>query len=192
MTTTPGSALAALWGAFVISWVAAALWSRPVAKRLGSGRELSYRAVTILGGALLFVRAHGYEGPLRLWHPGWTAAWTCVGLAAFGFGFAWWARIYLGNLWSASITLKTDHRIVDTGPYSIVRHPIYTGLLLAVYATAGAKGTVPGVVGAIAVTVGVWMKARFEEEWLREQLGAEAYDDYRRRVPMLLPFGPKG
>ncbi|HSM96461.1 MAG TPA: hypothetical protein VLT91_10480 [Rhizomicrobium sp.] len=50
----------------------------------------------------------------------------------------------------------------------------------------------PGIVGALIITLGMWMKARLEEGWLRQELGADAYDSYRRRVPMLLPFGPKG
>jgi protein-S-isoprenylcysteine O-methyltransferase Ste14 len=105
-----------------------------------------------------------------------------------GFAFAWWARIYLGTLWSGQVTLKPDHHIVDTGPYALVRHPIYTGILTAVLATMAAKGTLPGVAGAAIILVGVWMKARIEERWLRQELGAEAYDGYARRVPMLVPF----
>jgi protein-S-isoprenylcysteine O-methyltransferase Ste14 len=189
--SNPGSVIAALWGAWAISWMVAALWSRSTQKRLSLGPEVAYRVPIIVGGVFLFIRAHGYDGPLRLWYPTWMAAWVCVALVALGFVFTWWARIYLGNLWSASVTLKEGHRIVDTGPYAIVRHPIYTGLLLAVFATAGVKGTVYGIVGALLVTLGFWMKARTEEAWLREQLGAEAYDAYRKRVPMLLPFGPR-
>jgi protein-S-isoprenylcysteine O-methyltransferase Ste14 len=76
-------------------------------------------------------------------------------------------------------------------PYGIVRHPIYTGILLAILATMAAKGTIPAVAGALVIILGLWMKARLEEGFLREQLGADAYDAYRRRVPMLVPFGPK-
>jgi protein-S-isoprenylcysteine O-methyltransferase Ste14 len=79
--------------------------------------------------------------------------------------------------------------VIDTGPYAIVRHPIYTGILLAVLGTAAAKGTVLGLVGALTITLGVWLKALLEERWLRQELEPEAYDNYRRRVPMLLPFG---
>jgi protein-S-isoprenylcysteine O-methyltransferase Ste14 len=61
----------------------------------------------------------------------------------------------------------------------------------AVYATAAAKGTILGVLGALLVTVGLWMKARLEENWLRTEFDPGAYDDYRRRVPMLVPFGPR-
>jgi protein-S-isoprenylcysteine O-methyltransferase Ste14 len=63
--------------------------------------------------------------------------------------------------------------------------------LLSVYATAAAKGTILGLLGALLITLGVWMKARLEEGWLRKELHPGAYDDYRRKVPMLVPFGPR-
>jgi protein-S-isoprenylcysteine O-methyltransferase Ste14 len=88
------------------------------------------------------------------------------------------------------VTRKADHRIVDTGPYGIVRHPIYTGIILSVFATAAFKGTGVAFLGAAIMTVGFWIKARLEERFLRQELGAETYDSYRRRVPMLVPFGP--
>ena len=108
-----------------------------------------------------------------------------------GFAFAWWARIAMGSLWSGRITRKPDHAILDTGPFGIVRHPIYTGILLAVLGTLLVKGTVLGMIGALLITVGLWMKARLEEYWLSAELGGAGYDAYRRRVPMLVPFGPR-
>jgi protein-S-isoprenylcysteine O-methyltransferase Ste14 len=94
-------------------------------------------------------------------------------------------------MWSARITRKTDHKVVDSGPYALVRHPIYTGLLLALLATAAAKGTMLGVAGFLILLIGIWVKARLEERWLTEELGADAYGNYRRRVPMLVPFWPR-
>jgi protein-S-isoprenylcysteine O-methyltransferase Ste14 len=179
-----------LWIAWALSWYAAAFWSSPAAKRVGLRREIGYRVVLIVGGVLLAVPAHRYEGALRLWHVHYVGAWVCVAAEVAGFAFCWWARLHLGKLWSGQVTRKADHRIVDTGPYGIVRHPIYTGILLAVLATMAAKGTVLAIGGAIALTIGLWMKARLEEEWLRGELGADAYDAYRRRVPMLVPFAP--
>ena len=181
-----------LWIGFVLSWIAAMPWSSAAEKRAGLNRELAYRIVLVTGGVIFFIPAHGYEGPLRLWWLPFQAVWPMVWTIALGFAFAWWARIWLGSLWSGQVTKKADHRVVDTGPYAIVRHPIYTGILLAVYATAALKGTVLGIAGAAIITLGLWMKARLEEGWLREELGADAYDSYRRRVPMLMPFGPKG
>lgn len=186
-----GTTIIALWIGFGISWLLAARWSRPVDKRVGLRGELPYRIVLIVGGIVLLVPAHGYYGPLRFWLVTRNDAWTGAALIACGIAFAWWARIHLGNLWSGTITTKTEHRIIDTGPYAIVRHPIYTGILLAIYATAAVKGTVFGIAGALIITLGLWMKSRLEEDWLARELDAGEYDSYRRRVPMLLPFGPK-
>jgi len=188
----PGIAIVGLWLLWGVSWLAAAWWSNSTEKRAGLGAEVGYRVIQLLGIVLFFVPAHGYEGPLRLWHVGWNGAWICVVLIALGFAFCWWARIHLGRLWSGAVTRKADHRVIDSGPYGLVRHPIYTGILLAVLATMAAKGTVLAVAGAILIGIGIWMKARLEERWLSQELGAGDYAAYRRRVPMLLPFGPKG
>ncbi len=187
----PFLAIVLLWGGFILSWRLAAVWRSPAEKSVGWRNEIGYRVVQILGSILLFVPAHRYDGPLRLWHSSWAGAWASTAFILLGFAFAWWARLHLGALWSGEITKKADHHVVDTGPYGIVRHPIYTGILFAAYATAVAKGTIPGIAGVVVMTIALWMKARLEEGWLREQLGPEAYDAYRRRVPMLMPFGPK-
>lgn len=186
----PASAIAQLWLLWVVSWAAAAFWADRAEKRAGFEAELPYRAVLVVGTILLFIPAHGYAGPLRLWTPKLAEAWICVALIAAGLAFAWWARLHLGRLWSGTVTAKAEHRVIDTGPYRLVRHPIYTGLLLAILATMAAKGTVWGVAGAILLTAGIVMKARLEERFLRGELGS-AYDDYARRVPMLVPLAPK-
>jgi protein-S-isoprenylcysteine O-methyltransferase Ste14 len=187
----PGLVLLNLWIAWGISWLAAAVWSSRAEKRVSLGEELWYRIVLFAGG-LIFAIPSSRPGQIRLWPlMSLPAVWACIAVAVIGFAFTWWARIYLGELWSGWITKKADHRIVDSGPYGIVRHPIYTGLLLAVLATMVAKGTLFGLIGALIITVGIWMKARLEERFLRGELGADAYDSYRQRVPMLIPFGPK-
>jgi protein-S-isoprenylcysteine O-methyltransferase Ste14 len=184
----PVIAISALWGAWVVSWMLAALWSDRAEKRASLGSQALYRLLMAAGAVLFFIPAHGYYGVLRLWHVTWTEAWAAVALTAGGFLFTWWARVHLGRLWSGNITKKADHRVVDTGPYALVRHPIYTGLLIATYATMWAKGTAYGIAGAMLLTFGIWLKARLEERFLRQELGAAAYDDYSRRVPMLVPF----
>jgi len=147
--------------------------------------------VHVSNGRWHFGPAPGILG-LRLWpYPPLAVGWAMVALTAAGVAFAWWARIYLGRLWSGSITRKEEHHVVDKGPYAIVRHPIYTGLLTAAVATTIATGTLHTVLGTVLLIVAYWMKAKLEERFLREELGPEAYDSYRRRVPMLVPFGPK-
>jgi protein-S-isoprenylcysteine O-methyltransferase Ste14 len=187
----PGLVISALWVGFAVSWLAAALWSGKTEKRARIGEQIPYRLVLLIGAILLAVPAHRYVGPLRLWSVTYMQAWICTAAITLGFAFSWWARIYLGPLWSSQVTRKENHRVIDSGPYGIVRHPIYTGILLAVFATAAAKGTMPGVGAALMIVLGFWMKARLEESWLRRELGADEYDAYRRTVPMLVPFGPK-
>lgn len=184
----PGIAIASLWIAFAASWLVAALWADRAEKRAGWAVEAPYRLTMIAGTALFMVRAHGYQGWMRLWQVNLAEAWACVALIAAGFAFAWWARVHLGRLWSGQITRKEGHHIVDTGPYALARHPIYTGLLLAMFATMIAKGTLAAVAGALLITIGVYAKARLEERFLRQELGAAAYDAYSRRVPMLIPW----
>ena len=127
-------------------------------------------------------------GERRLWHVGYGGGYALAGVALAGILFTWWGRIHLGRLWSSAITRKEGHRVVDSGPYAIVRHPIYTGLIAAIVATAAAQATVSGLIGAALVAVGLGLKARAEERFLTAELGPEAYGPYCRRVPMLVPF----
>jgi protein-S-isoprenylcysteine O-methyltransferase Ste14 len=189
---TPQLAVIIVWVLWVVSWLVAAIWSDPATKRPAFQAEWLYRILTLAGGFLLFAYFGRFDaGRFRLWDVSSSIGWVLVAVAVLGFAFTWWARLYLGRLWSSSITKKADHYLVDTGPYAIVRHPIYTGIIAAVVATAVLKGAPTGIVGAILMTFGFWIKAKLEERFLREQLGPDAYDSYRRRTPMLIPFGPK-
>jgi protein-S-isoprenylcysteine O-methyltransferase Ste14 len=197
---SPIGVIYVLWLAWVVSWMLAAAWSSRAQSRPGLGVEAAYRVVTVMGVALLFLTASHAAQRSRILIPlpaAWTtslwtlpraAAWACVVLTLAGFLFAWWARIHLGALWSGSITRKADHRIVDTGPYGLVRHPIYTGIILALVALAAVKATPAALLGAAVTIFSFWLKARFEEGFLGAELGQEAYAVYRRRVPMLVPF----
>jgi protein-S-isoprenylcysteine O-methyltransferase Ste14 len=179
--------MVALWVAWLVSWLFASVWSSRTVKRGDIGLQLFDRVVTGLGAALLFTRLsrHGAEqhgSDLEA-----AGGWSLTFVVALGLLFTWWARLHLGRLWSGTVTQKRDHRIVDSGPYAIVRHPIYTGLLLSAMATATLEATWVGFAGAALMTLGFYLRARLEERFLRGALGA-GYDEYRRRVPMLLPF----
>jgi len=179
----------ALWLVWWISWLAAAAWSDRPVKRPATRHQIVYRLLAAVGVVLLFgMYRHSLQAELILWRSPAVVAWTMVAMAFIGLLFTWWARIHLGRLWSSSVTRKADHHVVDTGPYGIVRHPIYTGIILASAATAAMRGTAVAWLGAGVMTLGWYIKARLEEEFLREQLGADAYGDYARRVPMLVPF----
>jgi protein-S-isoprenylcysteine O-methyltransferase Ste14 len=189
---TPDFVIDVGWVVWLASWLAAAAWSDRAAKRPAFKEELLYRTLTVAGALLLFADVDFlHQGPFRRWDLGPGADWVLVAIVLFGFIVTWWARLYLGRLWSSSVTKKAEHRIIDTGPYAIVRHPIYTGIIMAIFATAAQKGAPIGIAGAVLMTLGFQIKAKLEERFLREQLGTDAYDSYRRKVPMLIPFGPK-
>jgi protein-S-isoprenylcysteine O-methyltransferase Ste14 len=114
-------------------------------------------------------------------------SWLGLLITLAGLLFAAWARVQLGRNWSATITVKQDHDLITSGPYSLVRHPIYTGLLLGLVGIAVARAEWRGVL-AIALAFGAfWRKLRIEERWMREQFG-DAYNEYARRVAALVPY----
>jgi protein-S-isoprenylcysteine O-methyltransferase Ste14 len=129
-------------------------------------------------------------GEALLWRLPPIAGWPFTALALLGFAFTWWARLTLGDLWSGSVTRKERHVVVETGPYGLVRHPIYTGLILAAFAFAIQIGYASALVGAALMAGGFALKARLEERFLSAELGEAAYGPYRRRTPMLVPFWP--
>ncbi len=187
MTLTPLQAIYLLWPAWAVSWFAAGRWANTPTKQLPRRNERGHLVITALGFLLLFAPMR----PWMLWTLSETMLWAAFGAALLSFAFCWWARIEMGRLWAPLVSRTAEHRIVDTGPFRLVRHPIYTGLIGAAVATAAASGHLLAVFGAALVAIGFWMKGRLEETFLRQQLGAEAYDAYARRVPMLIPFGPK-
>lgn len=180
-----------LWVAWIASWLLGAQHSSPAVNKPGASREMPYRVVTMLGAAGLVASRSARLNP-QVSNAGEHAwlAWMLVGLATLGFAFTWWARVHLGRLWSSTVTRKSDHRVVNTGPYAIVRHPIYTGILVAMLATALLRGTAAALVGFALLIAGFYLKARLEESFLRSELGEDAYGAYARRVPMLIPFAP--
>jgi protein-S-isoprenylcysteine O-methyltransferase Ste14 len=185
---SPQMAVEGVWAVWVVSWFIAAAWSARTRARPKLGSEVAYRVITLIGVALLFDRNWRRDAAISYWMaPSW-AEWSLVALAVAGFAFCWWARLHLGSLWSGSVTRKEGHRIVDTGPYALVRHPIYTGIIIASAATAALAGTWISAAGLALVTLGCWIKARLEERFLRAELGPSDYDAYARRTGMLLPF----
>ncbi len=188
----PSLVFAAIWIGWIVSWIAASFWSARTEKRAAAWGEWASRALLLIGALLLLHSTQQMLREPRLWHVGYDGGYALAGVTFAGILLAWWARIHIGRLWSGAITRKEGHHIVETGPYALVRHPIYTGLIAAIFATAAAQATVTGLIGAALVASGLWLKARVEESFLTAELGADAYAAYRRRVPMLVPFLPHG
>lgn len=102
--------------------------------------------------------------------------------------FAIWARITLGKNWSgAVITLKEDHKLVTTGPYKFVRHPIYTGYFLATLGTALTIGTVASYLATLMIFIGFLIRMQKEETLMTHQFPSE-YPAYKQKSKKLIPF----
>jgi protein-S-isoprenylcysteine O-methyltransferase Ste14 len=183
----PRAVFAVIWGAWVASWIAAAFWSARTQRRAGLPIELTYRILLGAGVVLMTPWAARRLDAAALWEPNNAASYLLAAAALLGLAFTWWARLHLGRLWSGAITRKENHRIVDSGPYALVRHPIYTGLIAAIVASALAEATATALGGAALIVLSFWVKAPAEERFLSGELGPDAYAAYRRRVPMLVP-----
>jgi protein-S-isoprenylcysteine O-methyltransferase Ste14 len=179
-----------LWAVWVVTWSVAALWSGRTAKRDSIGAEVCFRVLFYVSVVLLlaFPSSGHYYAQVKLWHLGEPLNWIMAALTAAGLLFAWWARIHLGPLWSDLVVKKAGHHVVDTGPYRLVRHPIYSSLILAAFVTAIEKGTSLALLGAIILVLAFYVKARREERFLRAELDQGAYDAYARKTAMLVPF----
>lgn len=178
----------AMWLIWLVYWVIAARGAKPDARREERASRLIV-ALPMLAAAVLLaappepLRAlTGQFMPLAAW-----PLWTGAVMTGIGFGFAIWARVHLGANWSATVTVKQGHELIQSGPYALVRHPIYTGLLTAMIGTVIALGEWRGVAAVLIVLWALGRKLALEERWMREVFG-EVYDDYAARVPALVPF----
>ena len=172
---------AVVWGAFWVYWLVAAFSMKT--GRLAWSRELRIRAVIVIL-AILLIRLGAFRGGSLSSGP-WRAG---LGLVAFvvGLGFAIWARVHIGRNWGVPMSQKNEPELVASGPYRIVRHPIYSGILLAGVGTAVALSW--AWLTAVAL-VGVYFgySATVEERNLIQQF-PDAYPLYRRSTKMFVPF----
>jgi protein-S-isoprenylcysteine O-methyltransferase Ste14 len=180
-------AIPACWIAWALYWAWASRGVKRVRRRESRASRAAHLVPLALATALLAVpsapgwlgRPVGVDGALM--PP------IAVALVAAGLALSVWARRVLGGNWSATVTLKDGHAIVRAGPYRRIRHPIYTGLIVALAGTALAVAEWRGVVAVAIAVAALWRKLRMEERWLSEEFG-ERYADYRRRTRALFPF----
>lgn len=178
-----------LWLCFGLYWlwgwrrVKGAQRSEPVLPRLLKYWLPLVVAVALIGPGDWFVG--GWLGQ-RMYPPSLAIALIGTAAVALGIGFACWARYVLGRNWSSVVQVKQDHELIQRGPYAFVRHPIYTGLLLAFFGTAIAIGEWRGLVCVVIVFASFWFKLRLEERWMRESFGP-VYEAYMHRVKALIP-----
>jgi protein-S-isoprenylcysteine O-methyltransferase Ste14 len=175
------------WYVFAAYWAITWLRVNPTKAREKSADRLVTVAVVVLAYELLFAQWLRV-GPLRVRlvpHENWIN-WFGIALSWVGVAVAIWARYYIGVYWSARVTLKEGHQLIRSGPYAFVRHPIYTGMLLASAGTALVVGEWRGVVAVVLLLAAHSRKAVREESLLTREFG-QAYSDYRRSTGFLFP-----
>jgi protein-S-isoprenylcysteine O-methyltransferase Ste14 len=174
---------AALWLAWLFSWNVASFWrARSTAEAPRNQYRLHF-VIAVFGFMLAFgVMPWFFD---RLWPPDPVIGWSMVGVTFLGLAFTWWARLHMGRLWNGGVSRTALHRIIDSGPFALVRHPIYTGMITAVAAMAVLQARPMAIFGAVLFAVGFGLKARVEERFLEAEL--PEYATYRQRVGMLVP-----
>ena len=176
------------WLIIVAIWSIGFFTSKSAARTPKLELQLPVSGLLLLSFLLLF--APGLFGLKKLVTPH-SAVLSALGSAAAVAGamFAVWARLALGRNWSGIVaTAKKGHELIRTGPYAIVRHPIYAGFIFAMFGTALTLGNLGSYLGFAAGLVAFMIRIRIEEAIMLQQFG-EDYRAYcaqtRRLIPLL-------
>jgi protein-S-isoprenylcysteine O-methyltransferase Ste14 len=181
-----GRAIGALWAILIIYWVVSAFGNKKTKIRQGRGSRLAY-----VGGMALAVfiisSQKGVNVPLFPVNALTKSA--AILLCAAGVGIAIWARSILGKNWSGFVSVKEGHELIQRGPYQFVRHPIYTGIILAYAGTVLALiPTARGLLIEMVLILAFTIKSRHEEHLMAGEFGAQ-YAEYKQRVKgTLIPY----
>lgn len=171
----------------MVYWVLAAARTQRTQRKESFGRRYGIMFVEIIGFTLVFdgdadIGVLGH----KVFSRNYDIAVAGIVLVWAGIALAVWARWHLGQYWSGRITIKEDHKLIRTGPYARLRHPIYSGLDLAVIGSALAIDHWRCVAGVCVIMLGFWVKAKREEAMLSAQFG-EDFAEHRGQTGFLLP-----
>jgi protein-S-isoprenylcysteine O-methyltransferase Ste14 len=177
-----------VWIVFLVYWQIKAADAKTTQRLEPAGSRIFRVFIFLIAMALLLIP----RIPLpwlyvQLWPQGYWPFWLGAAITVAGLLFAVWARLHLGRNWSRSVTIKEGHELITTGPYRVVRHPIYTGILTGFLGTAIATSQVRGFIVVVLIFFVFWLKFRMEEQWMRSQFG-ETYATYARQTAALVPY----
>jgi protein-S-isoprenylcysteine O-methyltransferase Ste14 len=187
MHLSPARLIGILWLLWALYWFIAARSAKQARARESAASRAGF--VFVMAVVALLLAAHQWPGLLgmQLIGGGWIRYWCAVALVIAGLGFSIWARVILGRNWSGTVTVKVDHELIQRGPYRYIRHPIYTGLVLALLGSGLAAGRVHGLLAFALGFIVLWLKSRKEERWMAQEFG-ERYAAYKRSSWALVPF----
>src|SRR5438552_12125727 len=176
------------WMLFAVIWLLAAFATKQTVYKESGLQRLRY-IIPLLLGWFLLAKGHRLSDPLNhrvIPHLD-ALAWIGTVLCIAGLAFCVWARFTLGRNWSGVVTLKGGHELITNGPYALVRHPIYIGLLTMFVVTVIVLGHVAGIIAMPFVFVSFWVKLRYEEKLMLTKFPNQ-YAAYQQRVKRLIPF----
>ena len=175
------------WTIWAVWWLAMAFFSKSTKRRESAAQRIEHLLPAMLGFALVFRKGFGGAWLARpIISANEILLWLCVMVAILGLLFAVWARLILGSNWSGTVTIKTNHQLIRRGPYRWIRHPIYTGMLAALLASAMIQGLLSGIVGFVLVLLALYLKARREESFLSQEFG-DGFMEHLQHTGMFLP-----
>jgi len=176
------------WIIFILVWLLGTVSTKRTIYRESSAERARYWLVLVIG-YFLVIKSSSLPPPFDwLVVPHTTSSvWVGAFLCVSGLVFAIWARVILGRNWSGVITLKEEHELIERGPYRVVRHPIYTGILAMFAGTAIPTGYFGGFLGLLVVSVSFWLKLKREEDLMLKHFPGK-YAIYQRRVKRIIPF----
>ncbi|HTL11458.1 MAG TPA: isoprenylcysteine carboxylmethyltransferase family protein [Bdellovibrionota bacterium] len=176
-----------LWFLLGVVWIVSAFFTRRTARRESALNRAIHLLTVAVPLMMLFTPMADVpfvgedllgESPVR--------EIAGIALNALGLAFAIWARYHLGKNWSGTVTVKEGHELIRTGPYSIVRNPIYTGLILAYFGSALSQGRLGAVIGLVILTMAFIRKSRLEEKMMLSHFGSR-FTEYQKAAKLIIP-----
>ena len=174
------------WIAWVLYWVIMAFQTKRTVER---GGFIGYRLVALISfaGWFALTRLLHLSTRAQLWHTTLALGLLTDFIVLAGAAFTVWARLILGRNWSAEVTFKQDHELIESGPYALARHPIYTGMIAMALGTAINYGRTIGFALFLSLCAAFWWKARNEEQIMSKHF-PDSYANYKTRVRAIIPF----
>ena len=182
------------WALFLLVWLGLSFFVKRDVRGGRSARAYQLRVLVLAIVIIVVIRssrrhqagANLFSNRLSLFVPARPLLWIGAALTAIGVAVAVWARLYIGRNWSPRPAMKEEHELVTSGPYAVVRHPIYTGIIVAALGTA-LTGTIFGAILFI-VAAALFVSRVGKEERIMLELFPGAYPSYQSRTKRLIPF----
>ena len=175
------------WSLFILVWIVSAFSVKPMIERQSWTGRLATFAFLTLTFMLLLGKIPWWGINTRIWPSGRALRILGCIIAFMGLVVSIWSRFSLGPNWSATVTYREGHELVQRGPYRFVRHPMYTGFLLMIAGTGVNLGTVSSLGALVICFIGMWWKLIKEEIMLSRHF-PNAYHRYKSHTKALIPF----